>query len=116
MKHIFRVKREKSPKPPHQPIPPETPADIAAGPPNIRAELDVTLPGDGGQNVPDNDLEADRTDLTVPPNEGETIGPRVLIQDRMDGDQELHASGASTSVKVSVGGAGCGNRLASERS
>ena len=114
MKRLFKINRKKPPKPPHQPIPPETPADTAPGPPDLGAELDVTSPGDGGQNVSDNDLEADHTDLLVPRNEGGKIGPRVLFQDGMDGDQELPASeGASTSV-VAIGGAGYGNQLGSK--
>ena len=112
MKQFFKIKRKKSPNPPRQPILPEKPANVAAGSPGLRAELDVTIPGDGGRNVSDNDPEADRTDLTVPPNGG-TIGTRVLFQDGMDGGQELHASGAPTSV-VTVGGTCYGNQLASK--
>ena len=114
MKRLFKINRKKSPKPPHQPIPPETPADTAPGPPDLGAELDFTSPGDGGQNVSDNDLEADHTDLPVPRNERRKIGPRVVFQDGMDGDQELPASGASTSV-VAIGGAGYGNQLGSSK-
>ena len=114
MKSFFKINRKKSPKPPPQPIPPEKPADIAAsGPPDLRAELDVTIPGDGGQNVSDKDLEADHTVLTVPPNEGGRVGSRVLLRDRMDGDQELPASGALISV-VAIGGADHGDQLASK--
>ena len=113
MKRFFKIKRKKSPKPSRQPIPPEKPADIAAGPPDLRTELDsVTILGDGGQNVSDNYLEADHTDLTVPPNEGGTIGTRVLFQDGMDGNQELPASGALTSA-VAIGGADHGDQLPS---
>ena len=114
MKRFFKINRKKSPKPPPQPIPPERPADIAAsGPPDLRAELDVTIPGDGGQNVSDKDLEADHTDLTVPPNEGERVGSRVLFRDRVDGGQELPALGASISV-AEIGGADHGDQLASK--
>ena len=115
MKGFFKnFKPKKSPKPPRQPIPPEKPADTAAGLPDLRAELDVTSPGDGGQNVSSDDLEADQTDLPVPRNEGGRVGPRVLFQDGMDGDQELPASeGASKSV-VAIGGAGYGNQLGSK--
>ena len=62
MKRLFKINRKKSPKPPNQPIPPEKPADIAPGPRDLRAEPDVTSPGDGGQNVSDDDLEVDHTD------------------------------------------------------
>ena len=112
-KHFFKIKRKKSPNPSRQPILPETPADIAAGPPNLRAEPNVTIPSDGAQNVSDNDLEADHTDLTVPPNEGGTIHPRGLFQDGMDGNQELPASGASTSA-AEIGGADHGDQPASK--
>ena len=88
-------------------------ADIAARPPDLRAELDVTIPGDGGRDVSDNHLEADHTDLTIPPSEGGREGPQVLFQDGMDGDQELPVSkGASTSV-VSTGRADHGDQLGS---
>ena len=115
MKGFFKnFKPKKSPKPPRQPIPPETPADIAPVPPDLGAELDVTSPGDGGQSVSDNDLEADQTDLPAPWNEGGRMGPRVLFQDGVDEDQELPASeGASTSV-VAIGGVDYGNQLGSK--
>ena len=108
MKHILKkIKSHKSPTPPRQPIPPETPADIAAGPPSLRAELpDITIPGDGGRNASDNDLEADRTDLTVLPNEGGK-------DDGINVGQELPASGAST-PGVAIGGAGYEDQLASK--
>ena len=103
-----------SPEPPEQSIPLRKSTSIAAGPPDPRAELsDVTIPGNGGQNISDdNDLEADPTDLTVPPNEGGTIGPQGLFQDGMDGGRELPASGASTSV-IAIG-ADHGDQLASK--
>ena len=115
MKHFFKINRKKSPKPPRQPIPPEKPADIAAGPPAYLpgAEPDATIPGDGGRNVSDNDPEADHTDLTVLPDEGGKGGPRVLFQDETDVGQELPASGASTSM-VAICGAGYGNQLGSK--
>ena len=117
MKHLFKkIKRKKSHKAPRQPIPPEKPAGIAAGPP---ADLpgteppDATIPGDGGRNVSDNDLEADHTDLTVLPGEGGKGDPRVLFQNETDVGQELPASGASTSG-VAIGGADYGDQLASK--
>ena len=114
MKRFFKTNRKKTPKPPQQPIPPEKPADIAAGPPNLREELDVrVIPSDGGQSVSDEGLEADRTDLSVPPNEGGRIGPRAPFQEGVDGDRELPASGTSTSV-VAIGGTGHGNLPASK--
>ena len=83
-------------------------ADIAAGPPDLRTELDVTIPGDGGRDVSDDDLEADHTDLTVPPNEGGREGPQVLFQDGMDVGQELPASG------IVIGGVDHRDQLASK--
>ena len=114
MKHLFKkIKRKKSPKPPRQPIPPEKPADIAAGPPADLpgAEPDDTIPDDAGRNVSDNDPEADHTDLTVLPDEGGKGDPRVLFQNETD--EELPASGASTSG-VATGGADYGDQLASK--
>ena len=105
----------KSPEPPEQSIPFRKSTSIVARPPDLPAELDATIPGDGGQNVSDNDLEADRTDLPVPPDVGGRIGTQGLFQDGMDGGQELPASGASTSV-VAIGGADHGDQLASKYS
>ena len=90
-------------------------ADIAAGPSDLGVELDVTIPGDGGRDVSDDDLEADHTDLTVPPNEGGRGSPQALFQDETDVGQELPASGAST-PGVAIGGADCGDQLASKYS
>ena len=75
--------------------------------------MDVTIPGDGGRNVSDSDLEADHTDPTVPPNEGGREGPHVLFQDGMDVGQEPPASGAPT-PGIEIGGADCGNQLSSK--
>ena len=88
-------------------------AYIAAGPSDLRADLDVTIPGDGGRNVSDDDLEADHTNLTVPPNEGGRGSPQVLFQDETDVGQELPTSGAST-PGVAIGGANYGDQLASK--
>ena len=89
-------------------------ADIAAEPPDLRrAEMDVMIPGDGGPNVSDNDLEVDHTDLTVPPNEGGREGPQVLFQDGKDVGQELPESGAST-PGVAIGGTDYRDQLASK--
>ena len=42
MKHLIKkIKREKSTKPPLQPIPPGKPAGILAGSPGFQAELDA---------------------------------------------------------------------------
>ena len=102
MKRLLKkIKRKESPKPPHKPIRSEKPADIAAGPPDIRSEVDV-IP-EGGQNPPYEGPGVDRADLTVLQNEGESVpGSRVSSQDRVDGDQELAAS-TESGVAVSSG-------------
>ena len=111
---LKKIGRGKSPKPLEQPIPLRKSTSIAAGPSDPRAEpSDVAIPGDGGQNVSDNGLEVDHADLTVPPNERGRVGSRVLFRDRMDGDQELPASGAPTPV-IAIGGADHGDQLASK--
>ena len=110
---LKKIGRGKSPEPPEQPIPLRKSTSVAFRPPGLRAELDVTIPGDGGRNVSDNDVEADHTHLTVPPNEGGTIGPRVLFQDGMDGNQELPTSRTSTSC-AAISGTDHRNQLASE--
>ena len=103
----------KSPKPPEQSIPLRKSTSIVARPPDLRAELDATIPSDGGQIVSDDDLEADRTDLPVPPDEGGRVGTQGLFQDGMDGDRELPASGTSTSA-LAIGGADHGDQLPSK--
>ena len=116
MKRFCSINRKKSPKPPRHPVPPGKPADIAVGPLTLRAELDVTVPSDGGRDVSHNDLEADHTDLAVPPNKGGRASPRVLFQDEKDVGQELPASGASTSMVATIGGADYGDQLTSKSS
>ena len=64
-------------------------------------------------NVSDDDLEADHTDLTVPPNEGGREGPQVPFQDGMHVGQELLASPAST-PGVMIDGADYGDQLGSK--
>ena len=104
MKRFFKIKRKGPPKPPRQPIRLEKPADI-------RAEVDVAP--DGGQNLSCNGPGADRTNLTILPDEGGRMGTQVVPQDTINGDQELPASGASTSG-VATSGACYRNQLASE--
>ena len=111
MRRLFKIKREKSPKPPRQPIPPPKPVDIAARPPGSRTELDV-IP-EGGRNLSPEDVETDRTDPAMLPDEGGREGPQVLIQDGTDGVQELLALGASTS-RITIGSAGCGDQPTGE--
>jgi hypothetical protein len=111
MKHLFaKIKRKKSPKPPQQTTPTAKPADVAAGLPNSRAELDV-IP-DGGRNLSYEGPEADRTDPMVLLDEGGE-GSKILAQDETDGVRELHTFGTSTSGVV-TGGTGCGNQPESE--
>jgi hypothetical protein len=111
MKLLHKIKRKVSPNPRRQPIPSKKPADIAAGPPDVPAQVDDTPAG--GQNPPYEGLEADPADLTVPPDEGGKMGLQVVVQDSTDGDQELPASGASTSA-ISIGGDGYKNQPASK--
>ena len=112
MKRFFaKAKRKNSPKPPHQHNSPAKPANIAAVPPDPRAELDV-IP-DGGRILSYEGPEADRTDPMVPPDEGGREGSQVLVQVGMDAVRELHRSGASTSGVV-TGGSGRGNQPESE--
>ena len=116
MKRLFKIKRNESPKPPQKPIRLDKPADIAAGPPDNQAEADAGP--DGGQNLSYESPGADRTDLTVPPDERGKVGPRMVFQDGMVGNQELPASGASTSGAsapgVMIGDADNRNQLASK--
>ena len=108
MRDLFKIKREKSPKPPQQPILPSKPVDIAVGPPNFRTELDDN--SDGGRYsslVP----EVDSPDPAILSDEGGGMGPRILSQDGMDANQQLPASGAKISDVV-TSGAGGGSLLA----
>jgi hypothetical protein len=109
MKDLFKIEREKSPKPPQQPTLPGKPVDIAAGLPDFRTELDVN--SDDGRRLSSQVLEPDSLDTAMLPDEGGRIGPRILFQDGMDANQQLPASGAGTS-DVAIGGDGCGSLLA----
>ena len=111
MKRLFKTKREESPKPARQPIRSQEPAEIAAGPPNVPAEVDDTP--DGGQNRSYEGLQADHADLPVPEDEEGEMGSRMVVQDTTDGDQELPASGESTSA-IAIDGDGHRNQPASE--
>ena len=45
MKHFFGKKRDKTPKPPRQPIPPDKSSNVAAGSPGSRADHDDGISG-----------------------------------------------------------------------
>ena len=94
MRRLFKIKREKSPKPPQQPILPGKPVDITAGPPDFRTELDDN--SDGGRSLSCQILEADSPDPAVLPDEGGKIGSRILFRGGMDASQQLPASGAQS--------------------
>ena len=106
---LKKIKREKSPKPPQQPTLPGKPVDIAAGPPDFRAELDDNF--DGGRSISSQVPEVDSPHLAILPDEGGRIGPRILFQDGIDANQQPPASGAQISDVV-ISGAGCGSLLA----
>ena len=109
MRRFFKIKREKLPETPHQPILPGKPVDIAAGPPDFRTELDDN--SDEEWSLSSRVPEVDSPDPALLPDEGGRIGPRILFQDGMDANQQLPASGAKISDVV-IGGAGCGSLLA----
>ena len=91
MKRLLKkIQREESLKPLQQPTLPGKPADIAAGPPD----------------------EVDSPHTAIIPDEGGKISPRILfqLQDGMDADQQLPASGVQISDVV-ISGAGCGSLL-----
>ena len=113
MRHLLKGKRKKSPEPPRQSDPFGRPADIAAGSPALLAKPYVIL--DGTHNLSCRDLEVDQPDLTISPDEGGGASPRIMFQDRMDADQVLPASGAST-PGFAILDAGYGSRPTSESS
>ena len=94
VRRLFKIKREKSPMPPQQPILPGKPVDITAMPPDFRTELDDSY--DGGRSFSCQILEADSPDPAILPDEGGKIGPRILFRDGMDVNQQLPASGAQS--------------------
>ena len=91
MSHLLKGKRKKSPEPPRQSDPFGRPADIAVGSPALQAKSYVIL--DGTRNLPCRDLEIDQPDLTMSPDDGGGVGPRIMFQ---DADRELPAPGTST--------------------
>ena len=109
MRRFFKIKREKSPKPPHQPTLSGKPVDIAAGPPDFRTDLDDN--SDGGWSLSSQVPEVDSPDPAILPDKGGRMGPRIPFQDGMDANQQLPASGAQISDVV-ISGVGCGNLLA----
>ena len=114
MKRLLnKIKHKESPKPARQPIRSKQPTDIAAGPSDVPVEVDDTP--DGGPNPSYEGPEVDRADLTVPEGEEGEMGSRMVVQDTMDGDQELPASGASISA-IAIDGDGHRNQPTSEYS
>ena len=105
---LEKIKREKSPKPPQQPTLQGKPVGVAAGPPDFRKELDDNPAG--GRNHSSQVPEVDSPDPAMPQDEGGKIGPRILVQDGVDANQQLPASGAQTS-DVAIGGTGRGSLL-----
>ena len=109
MRRLFKIKREKSPKPPQQPTLPGKSVDIAAGPPDFRTELDGN--SDCGRSLSSQVPEVNSPNPAILQDEGGVMGPRILFQDGMDANQQLPASGAQISDIV-ISGAGCGSLLA----
>ena len=113
MRHLLKGKRKESLEPPRQSDPCGRPAGIAVGSPALQAEPHVIL--DGTHNLPCRDLGVDQPDLTIPPDEGGGVDPRITFQDGIDADQELPASKAST-PGFAILDAGYGNRPISKSS
>jgi len=101
MSRFFSNKRKKSPQPFPQGILPTITTDTAAGP--VRYQVQSNTGPEGGQTRSDRGPEVDRPDLTVALDDRTGGGSRIGFQDRMDEDQELPASVASTSGVV-IGG------------
>ena len=99
---LKKIRRGKLPKPPEQPIPLKNSTSIAAGPPDTRAEPDVTPDGERSSSSRQ-DLDGDYTNLTVPSGEGGGRNSRILPEDGMDANQRLPVSGTSTSCMVISG-------------
>ena len=111
--HLLKGKRKKSPEPPRQSDPLGRPAEIVAESSALQAKPYVIL--GGTHSLPRRDIEVDLPDLTIPPDEGGGAGPRIMLHDGMDTDQELPASGAST-PGFAILDAGYGNRPTGESS
>ena len=107
MRRLFKIKREKSPKPPQSPTLPGKPVDIAAGPPDFRTELDGN--SDCGRSLSSQVPEVDSPDQAILPDGGGT-GPRILFQDGVYANQQLPASAQISDIVSS--GAGYGSLLA----
>jgi len=94
MNRLFKNKRKQSPDPSPQGTSPGILAGIAAGPVSHQAQSNIGL--EGGRARSYQDLETDRTDLTVALGEGSSGGSQIVFQDSMDEDQGLPASVTST--------------------
>ena len=101
MNRFFSNKRKKSPQPSPQDILPTITADIVAGP--VRYQVQSNIGPEGGQTRSYQRPGVDRPDLTVASDGRTGGGSRIGLQDRMDEDQELPASVASTSAVVISG-------------
>ena len=108
MRHLFKIKREKSPKPPQQPILSGELADV--GPPDCRTTLNDN--SEGGRSLSNSQvLEGDSPDTAIL-QDGGSSGPQILFQDGMDANQQLPTSEGTQTSGVAIGGAGCGSLLA----
>jgi len=101
MNRFFSNKRKKSPEPSPQGILPTIPTDTATEP--VRYQVQSNIGPEGGQTRSDQGPEVDLHDLTVVLDDRTSGGSRIVFKDRMDEDQELPASVASTSGVV-IGG------------
>ena len=98
MSRFFRNKRKKSPEPSPQGIIPTITTDTAVGP--VRYQVQSNIGPEGGQTRSYRDPGVDRPDRTVALDGRTGGGSRIYYQDRMDQDQKLPASVASTSAVV----------------
>ena len=116
MKHFFRIKRKKSPKPPQQPISPGIPPSIATGSGSFQP-APVAVPEGVWSCRLSGDPEADYSNLIAALDKTgvDTNVPQIIVEGRADEDQGFPPSEYSTSG-IAIGGTDFENGPISERS
>ena len=114
MKRFFKIKREKSPKPPQQPTSPGVPPSIATGSGSLQPDF-VAVPEGVWSHHPSGDPEADYSDLTATLDTTEANVLQIRIEGWANEDQGFPPLGHSRSG-VAISSTDFENGPISERS
>ena len=112
MKRLFSKNPKKSPEPSQKHINLGILTNTAVGPLGFRTQFNVVHKGERNRSY--QDLDADRTDSTVAPDEESDRSSQIVFWGKTSEDQELPAPKASTSDAVDVSDTNHGHDPSSE--